>query len=145
MPFTEDRLREAGRFEDGRGHVNAVGELRANLALGLDALGPVDDGGVARAAPVRGDLLGPLEGRVHGVRPGDGVVVVGFRSAEFVDPRRQVFGRLEVLQAVEIAHLVEASVDPALGRGAVVADDVENERVVEDLQLLQQPTMRPTL
>ena len=72
------------------------------------------------------------------MRPAHGVVVVGFRPAEFVDPRRQVLGRLEGLQAVEVAHLVEAPVDPTLGRGAVVADDVVNERVVEDVQLLQQ-------
>ena len=46
-----------------------VGELGALLALGLNALGPVHDGAVARAAEVRGDLLGPLVRRVHGVRP----------------------------------------------------------------------------
>ena len=132
------RLRQTGRLEDRRGHVNHVGKLRANLALGFDALGPVDDGAVARAAPVGGDLLGPLVRRVHGVRPAHGVVVVGLRPAEFVDPLRQVLGRLKGLQAVEIAHLVEAPVDPTLGRGAVVADDVVDERVVEDVQLLQQ-------
>jgi hypothetical protein len=49
------------------------------------------------------------------------------------------------LQPVEVTHLVEAPVDPALGRGAVVADDVENKRVVEDLQLLQQRHDAPDL
>ena len=42
-----------------------------------DAVGPVHDRAVARAAPVRGDLLGPLIRRVHRVRPADRVVVVG--------------------------------------------------------------------
>ena len=133
-----NRLRQTGRLEDRRGHVNHVGKLRANLAPGFDALGPVDDGAVARAAPVGGDLLGPLVGGVHGVRPAHGVVVVGFRPAEFVDPLREVLGRLEGLQLVEVAHLVEGPVDPTLGRGAVVTDNVVNERVVEDVQLLQQ-------
>ena len=34
-------------------------------------------------------------------------------------------------------HLVERAVDRPLGRGAVVADDVVDQRVVEDLQVLQ--------
>ena len=103
-----DRLGQAGRLEDRRRDVDHVVELRADLALGLDALGPVDDGAVARAAPVRGDLLGPLVGRVHGVRPAHGVVVVGLRPAELVDPRRQELRRLEGRHAVEVDHLVEA-------------------------------------
>ena len=69
-------------------HVDDVGELGADLALRLDAGGPVHDGAVARAAPVRGDLLGPLVGRVHRVRPADRVVVVGRRRAELVDVGR---------------------------------------------------------
>ena len=85
-PFTDRRLGQAGRLEDGRRDVDDVVELRADLALGLDALRPVDDRAVAGAAPVRGDLLGPLVGRVHRVRPADGVVVVGLGPAELVEP-----------------------------------------------------------
>ena len=109
MPFTEIRLREPGRLQDRRRHVDDVGELRADLALGLDPLGPVDDRAVARAAPVRGDLLGPLVRRIHGMRPAHGVVVVGLRPAELVEPGQQELGRLEGRQAVEVAHLVERS------------------------------------
>jgi hypothetical protein len=65
----------SGRFENRRRDVDHVMELRADLALRLDAVGPVDDRAVARAAEVRCDLLGPLVGRVHRVRPADGVVV----------------------------------------------------------------------
>ena len=52
--------------------------------FGFDAVGPVDDGAVARSAPVGGDLLGPLVGRVHGMRPAHGVVVVRLRAAELI-------------------------------------------------------------
>ena len=51
-----------GRFQNRSGDVDDVVELGAQLALGLDALGPVDDHGVAGAAEVRGDLLGPVNG-----------------------------------------------------------------------------------
>ena len=57
--------------------------------LALMPVRPVDDRPVARAAPVRRHLLGPLIGRVHGVRPAHGVVVVGFWTAKLVDPLRQ--------------------------------------------------------
>ena len=131
------RLRQAGDFKDGWGHVNDVGELRADLALGFDALGPVDDRAVARAAPVGGNLFGPLVRRVHRERPAHGVMIVGLRPAEFIHPLGQVLGRLHGLQAVEVAHLVVATVDRTLGGGAVIADDVVDERVVEEVQLLQ--------
>jgi hypothetical protein len=59
-----------------------------------------------------------------------GEVVVRLGPAEFVHARLEVLGGLKGLQAVEVAHLVEATVEGAFGRGAVVADNVEDERVV---------------
>ena len=129
-----DRLGQARRFEQRGRDVDDVVELRADLALALDPLGPVDDRAVARAAPVRRDLLGPLVGRVHRVRPAHRVVVVGFRPAELVDPRHQEFRRLERGGAVEVDHLVVGAVERALGRRAVVADDVVDQRVVEQVR-----------
>ena len=90
---------------------------------------PVDDRAVARPAPVRGDLLRPLVRRVHRVRPADRVVVVGVRRAEVVDPRDHELRRLEPEGAVQDDELVEAAVRRAFGGGAVVADDVVDQRV----------------
>ena len=116
-------------------------ELTADLALRLDAGRPGDDRAVAGAAPVRGNLLGPLVGGVHGVRPADRIVVVGFRRAEFVDVLAHVLGRHQCYDfrrgAVERDHLVEAALGRALGAGPVVADDVVDQRIVQDLQVLQ--------
>ena len=98
---------------------------------------PVHDRAVARAAPVRRHLLGPLVGRVHRVRPADRVVVVGIRPAEEVDLRREELGRFDVRHAVQRRHLVEAAVRRAFGRRAVVADDQVDQRVVEDFQILE--------
>ena len=89
------RMRQAGGFEDRRRDVDHVMELAADLALRLDAVRPVHDRAVARAAPVRRDLLGPLIGRIHRVCPAHRVVVVGFRPAEDVDLRRQELGRFD--------------------------------------------------
>ena len=117
----------------------------ASRPLACDAVGPVDDGAVARAAPVRGDLLGPLVGRVHGVRPAHGIVVVGIRRAELVDVLYQELGRHQVRnpEAVEGQHLVERALERAFGTGAVVADDVVDQGVVEDLQVRQRIDQPP--
>ena len=69
------RLRDAGCFQNRRGDVDHVAELRTNLVLRLDALGPMHERAVACAAPVRSHLLGPLIGRIHRVRPTDSVMV----------------------------------------------------------------------
>ena len=132
-----DRLRQSCRFQKRGSDVDDVVELRAELALAFDPLGPVHDGAVARSAPVRGDLLGPLVRRVHGVRPAHRVVIVGLRPAELVEPRHQEFGRLDGGRPVEVDHLVERAVERALGRRAVVADDVIDQRVVEQVELFQ--------
>ena len=131
------RLGELRGVEHRRGDVDHVVELRADLASRLDAARPVHDRPVARAAPVRRDLLRPLVRRVHRVRPADRVVVVGVRRAEVVDPGDHELGRLEPERAVQDDELVEAAVRRAFGRGAVVADDVVDERVLEDLELAQ--------
>src|SRR5207247_9691539 len=75
-------LREACGLEHRGCNVDHMMKLRADLALRLDPARPVHDRAVTCTAPVRGDLLRPLVGRIHRVRPTDGVVVVGGRRAE---------------------------------------------------------------
>ena len=136
MPFTDGGRGQSGRLQDGRRDVDDVVELVAGLALVRQAVGPVHDRAVAGAAPVRGHLLGPLVRRAQRVRPADRVVVVGLRGAEVVDLGQQELGGLDARHAVERGHLVEAAVERALGRGAVVADDVVDQRVVEDAEVV---------
>ena len=131
------RLGKPGDLENGPGHVDHVMELRPDLALALDAVRPVHDRPVARAAPVRRDLLGPLVRRAQRVRPADGVVVVRLGRAEIVDLAQQEFRRLDARHAVQRRHLIEAAVERAFGRRTVVADDEVDERVVEDLEIFE--------
>ena len=136
-------LREPRGLEDGGRDVDDVMELVAQLAARLDARGPVHDRAVARPAPVRGDLLGPLVRRVHRVRPADRVVVVGLRRPELVDPLGHELGRLQRAGAVERDQLVEAAVHATLGARPVVADDVVDERVLEDAEVLERVEQPP--
>ena len=113
---------------DRRGDVDHVMELRAHAARVLDPRRPRDGQRIPHAAQVRGDLLGPLERRVHRPRPAGGEVVEVLRPAELVDVLEVVLERLR--HVVEERVLVEQADEPALGRGAVVAHLVEDERVV---------------
>ena len=137
-PLSTDGRLHAGGFEDRRHDVDDVVELRADAALVLDPLRPGDDQAVARAAEVRGDLLGPLERRVHRVRPADRVVVVTSSAPPSSSIMRQHV--LEVLgRGVEDGHFVERALQAAFGAGAVVALDVDDQRVV---QLARSPRWR---
>jgi hypothetical protein len=86
---------------------------------------------------MRGNLLGPLIRRAHRVRPAHRVVIVGLWPAELVQPRVEERRRLDGGHAVEVDHLVERAVQGALGGGAVVADDVVHQGVVEGADLPQ--------
>src|SRR5713226_7425326 len=70
-PLSTAGILQSGRFEDGRRDVDDMVELRADAALVSDARGPGDDHAVASTAEVRGNLLGPLERRVHRMGPTD--------------------------------------------------------------------------
>ena len=106
---------------------------RADAAVVLDARRPGDHRGRA-AASARGHRLAVGERGGRGVGPGGGIAAVRTRGAEVVHPRRQVVERLG--DAVPVAELVHDAVQAALGRGAVVAGDVDDERVVELTGLL---------
>ena len=75
--------------DSGADLLAALLQLRDNLVRPASAIPdagrPGDDHRVARAAEVAGHLLGPLERRIHRVRPGGREVVVVLRAAELVD------------------------------------------------------------
>ena len=125
---------EPGGLEDGRQHVDDVVPLVADLAARRDPVAPAHDHPVAGAAEVR-DLLGPRVRRVHRQRPAGRVDGVRRGVAQRVEPGRHVGGL--VLDAVADEVLAERAARAALAGGAVVAEQVEDQRVVEDAHVLQ--------
>ena len=134
------RLREANSLEDGGANVDAVGELRAQIAVGLDAVRPGDDHRVARPTQVTRHLLAPLERRIVGMGPGRGEV----RRRVIAPPALDAAVLLDELQlllgieheAVEEGHLVERAGERPFHAGAVVTPDVEDEGIVQVTHLL---------
>ena len=100
---------------------------------GLDLLRPRNDERIARAAEVRGDELGGAERRAAGPGPAGVIHVVGQRTAEGLEAAEFV-ERLDLLgDGVGDLILREQFADGAVlsfGGGAVVAPDVEDDRVV---------------
>ena len=123
------RLRQARRFEHGRRDVDHVLELAADLALGLDPVGPVHD----QRLRVPPKLEATCLVHMNGVLPATAqpAAMCGKVSGP---PQSSMFFSMSGTvsrDAVEVGHLVEHAVHAAFGAGAVVADDVEEQRVVQ--------------
>ena len=128
------RLRQLRRFQNRRRNIDDMMELRAHLAFCLDALGPMNHHPVAGAAETGGNLLGPGERRIARDGPPGGHVGIGQRAAELVVMFQNVLHGF--VDAIEVGHLVEQAIHAAFGARAVVADDVEDQRVVHLARLL---------
>src|SRR5208282_5531366 len=70
-------LRDADCFQDRWHNVDYMVELCADTAGIADVAGPLHDHAVSSAAKIRGDLFGPLEGRIQSPRPPDRIVSIG--------------------------------------------------------------------
>ena len=116
-------------FEHSGSNINDMVPLRTNLVGGFDPLRPRDDHAIACAAIVRRNLLSPHERRITRDGPARGHVRKSRRSAPLVVMLEHLLHRLR--NAIEIGKLVEHAQHAALGAGAVVADDVEDQRVIE--------------
>ena len=101
----------------------------------VDAAWPVYDQSVAGSAKVRRDLLGPLVRRVHRVRPANGVVVECPRRTQVVDALDQEIRRDQIGRLAD-GRLVQRADQRAFRGRAVVADDVVDERVVENSKVV---------
>ena len=123
------RRRDAGRFEDGRHDVDEVVELAADAARVVDVAGPRHGHALGRPAVVRRHLLHPLERRVHRPRPGCREVREGPVGPPELVPEELVLDRHR--NAIEGGELVRRAVEHAFRARAVVAADVDDQRVVE--------------
>ena len=110
-------------------------ELGADAAGILDAGRPGDRHALPCAAEMRGNLLGPLERRVERPGPRDRHVRVGRRRAPCIVEFELLADR-DIQDAVVGGVLVGCTEQRAFGTRAVVAVDIDDQRVVEFAQIL---------
>src|SRR5437773_1646816 len=66
--------RQTHCFQYGRCNIYHVTKLRPDLTSSFDSFGPMHYHPVAGTAPMRSNLLGPLERSIQGMRPANGIV-----------------------------------------------------------------------
>src|SRR5213594_3628886 len=66
--------RQTHRFKYSRSNIHHVTKLRPDLTFGFDTFGPMHYHSVARASPMRRNLLGPLERSIQSMRPANGIM-----------------------------------------------------------------------
>jgi hypothetical protein len=104
-------------------------ELTADAAHVRDVARPGHGDTLARAAEMRRHLLGPLERRAERPRPARGKVRERPLRAPELVPEQLILHRHR--NAIEEGELVRRAVKHALGACAVVAADVDDQRVVQ--------------
>src|SRR5713101_3886336 len=77
--------RQTGRLQYGRCNIYDVTKLRSDLSFGFDTFGPMHYHSVARASPVRSNLLGPLERSIQRMRPANGIVRESIRASPVIN------------------------------------------------------------
>ena len=137
--------RDADDLVDRRDNVVDVVKLRPRGSIGLDLRRPADGHRVARAAEMRGQELRALVGRAAGPGPSRMVHGVGLGRAEHVEPAELLERRHMLTNGAGNAVLRQEFADRAvlaLRRGAVIAPDVEDQRIVaiaEPVDLVDDP------
>src|SRR6266480_3331279 len=66
--------RHTGCFQYGGRNIYHVTKLRPNLSLGFDSFGPMHYHSVAGTAPMRSNLLCPLQRGIQSMRPANGIM-----------------------------------------------------------------------
>ena len=133
MPFDHHRRLNAGGFENRRHDVDDVVELRADAAHILDVAGPRHDHALPGAAEEGGHLLGPFERRVEGPGPRHRHVRRGHvRAQDIVELQLRFDRNIDGLNRGQVERRADRG---AFGAGAVVAADVDDERVIELAQV----------
>src|SRR5262245_48551308 len=118
--------------------------LAPDFAFGLDSFRPVYDQSVARATVMRRHLLGPLEWTIAGMSKANRYVRFGSLRSDLIQMLLHLFSRRT--HTVVIQDRIVCANEAALGAHAVVAQLVEEDRVIENAQLfkgLNQPAGIP--
>src|SRR5438445_11283702 len=112
-----------------------MSELGANFSLGFNALWPMDRDSVRGATVMRSDLLGPLKRRIARPSLSYSIMWEGRWVPPIIQMRHVNLGRVN--DAVQSHHFVIGAFRSALGTGTVIANDVNEQGVIQHAHFLQ--------
>src|SRR6266496_4829056 len=123
------RKRQPNRFEHGRCNIYNVTKLRPDLSFSFYSFGPMHDHSVAGTAPMRSNLLGPLQGGIQSMRPANRIV----RESIWASPVIYVIHHLGSIpnNAIQRHHLIVRPFRSAFGTRPVITYNVNEESVIE--------------
>src|SRR6266516_3509003 len=121
--------RQTGGFQYSRCNIYHVTKLWADLAFSFDSFGPMHYHSVAGAAPMRSNLLGPLERSIQGMRPANGIVRESIRASPIIDMIHHLGSSTN--NAIQRHHLIVRPFRSALRARSVIAYNVDEESVIQ--------------
>src|SRR6266487_4049630 len=127
--------RQTRSLKHSRCNIYHVTELRADLPFSFDSFGPMHYHSVAGAAPMRSNLLGPLERSIQGVRPANGIV----RESIWTSPIIYMIHHLGSIpnNAIQRHHLIVRPFRSAFGARSVITYNVNEQGVIELAHIAQ--------
>src|SRR5437773_3124471 len=127
--------RQANCFQYSGCDIYHVTKLWADLPFSFDSFGPMHYHSVARAAPMRSNLLGPLERSIQGMRPANGIV----RESIWASPVIYMIHHLGSIpnNAIQRHHLIVRPFRSTFGARSVIAHNVNEQGVIELTHIAQ--------
>src|SRR5881397_739374 len=123
------RKRQTRGLKHSRCNIYYVAKLWADLTFSFDSFGPMHYHSVAGAAPMRSNLLGPLERSIQGMRPANGIV----RESIWASPVIYMVHHLGSIpnNAIQRHHLIVRPFRSTFGTRSVIAYNVNEQGVIE--------------
>src|SRR5260370_5466728 len=121
--------RQTGCFQYSRSNIYHVTKLRPHLPSSFDSFGPMHYHSVAGTAPMRSNLLGPLERSIQGMRPADGIVGESIRASPIIDMIHHLGSSTN--NPFHAHHLLVRPFRSAFGARSVIAYNVDEESVIQ--------------
>ena len=95
----------------------------------------MDHDSVSSAAVMRSDLLGPLKWRIASPSPADGIMWERRRVAPIVEMRHVNLSSVD--DPIQRHHFVVRTFGPALRARSIIADDVNEQGIIQHAHVLQ--------
>src|SRR5438067_13868879 len=129
------RKRQTRSLKHSRCNIYYVAKLWADLTFSFDSFGPMHYHAVAGAAPMRSNLLGPLERSIQSMRPANRIVRESMWTSPVIDMVHHL-GCITI-NAIQRHHLIVSPFGSSFGTGSVIAYNINKQGVIQFTHVAQ--------